>query len=103
MAQKARYRAQAPGDGFGNVNLSEEELEDSQRLADEASAYADRFIAEENTTNFHIGVSNYVSNRALVYTIEASRLLCAASEPVALTLLEMAVEELKAEARITDR
>jgi hypothetical protein len=42
-------------------------------------------------------VSDYTTNRALVYTIEAARLLCCGASGVthALKLLEMAVEEVR--------
>jgi hypothetical protein len=96
MAEKARFRPQAPGDWLGDIQLSEKKLLDATQLAKEADDYADRFIAEENTSNFHIGVSNFATNRALVYTIEAARLLCAVyGESYALKLLEMAAEELR--------
>jgi hypothetical protein len=97
MAEKAKFRPEAPSDGFGNIQLEEPELLDSARLAKEADAYATRFIAEENTTQFHVGVSNFTTNRALVYTIEAARLLCGGSsgDAYAQKLLEMAVEEVK--------
>lgn len=97
MAREAKYRPQAPSDGFGNIQLTEKELQDPERLDKEASEYARRFIKEENSTGFHIGVSDYRTNRALVFTIEAARLLCGPhdSHSFALKLLEMAVEEAK--------
>lgn len=97
MAGKLKYRPAAPGDGMGSISLSEEQLADGERLAEEASRYAREFIAEENTLNFRIGVADWHTNRALVYTIEAARLLCAGYcgwEPeTAMRLLEMAREE----------
>jgi hypothetical protein len=97
MAEKAKYRPQAPSDGFGNIELSEEDLADPEVLADEAAAYADRFIEDEDRGKFHIGVSDWYTNRALVYTIEAARLLCMTrpSAVYALKLLEMAAVEVK--------
>jgi hypothetical protein len=101
MAERANFRPYAPGDGMGNTELSPSELRDSNRLAEEASAYAEKFIAEENTRKFHIGVSNFETNRAFVYLIEACRCLCAGAsgEPVALDLLQMAVDEIKTRRR----
>jgi len=66
-------------------------------LRDEAISCAKQFVAEEQTTEFHIGVSDYTTNRALVYTIEAARLLCGGLLGVdhALKLLEMAVQEVR--------
>lgn len=97
MGEKAKYRPQAPSDGFGNIQLTEEEIADPKRLAEEASAYADRFITEEHTREFAIGLSNYRTNRAFVYTIEAARILCCGlgGEAYAIKLLEMAVEDVK--------
>jgi hypothetical protein len=95
MAKKTGYRPQAPSDGFGNITV------DSPVSDDEATAYAHQFIEEENTRCFHIGVSNFRTNRAFVYAIEAARLLCGGSrsEPFALRLLEMAIDEVRTETR----
>lgn len=97
MASKARYRPAAPGDGLGSVELSAEELEDSDVLREEAVLYAKRFIEEENKLHFKIGISNWSTNRALVYTIEAARLMCGGmgQNSRALKLIKMAAEELK--------
>jgi hypothetical protein len=88
MAMQANYRPESSGAASGDDDLQ-----------DEAESYAKRFVAEEETTNFHIGVSDYTSNRALVYTIEAARLLCCGALGVnhGLKLLEMAVAEVKAQ------
>jgi hypothetical protein len=93
MAKNAGYRPHAPSDGLGNIPV------DSPLSDDEATAYAQQFIEEENTRRFHIGVSNFRTNRAFVYAIEAARLLCGGirSEPHALRLLEMAVAEVRTE------
>jgi hypothetical protein len=100
MASRIRYRPAAPGNGLGNIWLSEEELADPERLAREAAFYATRFIAEEDDGSFALGVSNFATNRALVYTIEAARLLNGADNSRALLLLAMAREEiLKAAAK----
>ncbi|HTC45833.1 MAG TPA: hypothetical protein VK722_00805 [Candidatus Aquilonibacter sp.] len=86
MARQANYRPEAAeGSGAGSD------------VREEAACYARRFVAEEQTTDFHIGVSDYTTNRALVYTIEAARLLCCGLLGVdhALKLLEMAVTEVR--------
>lgn len=90
MATQAHYRAEA-GEG----------ATDDDDLDDEAARYATRFIAEEQTADFHIGVSDYTTNRALVYSIEAARQLCcgALGANHALKLLEMAVAEVSAQLR----
>jgi hypothetical protein len=86
MATQANYRPEAAGGSSVETGLQ-----------DEAASYAERFVAEEQTTSFHIGVSDYTTNRALVYTIEAARLLCCGALGVdhALKLLEMAVAEVE--------
>ena len=96
MAKEGRYRPQAPGDGLGSTYLTPEELDDPDLLEKEASEYAARFIADENAMNFNIGISNYRTNRALVYVIEAAKNLCAAHDTLALRLLRMAVAEVEA-------
>lgn len=95
MATKARYRPQAPGDGMGNVNLTEGESEDPVRLKQEADEYVKRFIAQERTLNFRIGVGDWTNARALVYSLEAAKALCggALGVDVAIDLLELATAE----------
>jgi hypothetical protein len=101
MAAVAKYRPQASGDGVGGIDLTEEQLQDREKLAKEAAEYARRFVAEEDTGSFRIGVSNYTTNRAFLYTIEAARLLCAGSSstPYALKLLQMAAKEVETESK----
>src|ERR1700680_1686531 len=96
MVTEGRYRPQAPSDGMGTVLLTEEELADPQVLAEEASDYAATFIRQETSSRFDIGTSNYSTNRALVYTIEAAKNLCGAADHVALKLLKMAIKEIEA-------
>lgn len=96
MATVAKYRPQAPGDGMGTVFLSQEEAEDKDLLDSEARTYATRFIEEEDGLQFHIGCSNFETNKVFVYSIEAARLLAGAfAEAHALKVLELAVKELK--------
>lgn len=97
MAREARYRPQAPGDGLGNISLSTEELRDPARLYQEAFEYALKFAAEENGLTFCIGCSNFATNRAFVWTIEAARLLASGDDGdrPALKLLEMAAADVR--------
>lgn len=95
MNERANYRPQAPSDGMGSVLLSRPELESEELLLHEAQAYAERFIKEEDTATFQIGISNYDTNRAFVYLIEAARVLCGGSrDALAEKLLLMALREL---------
>ena len=99
MAGTANYRPQAPGDGCGNVHLTRDEAADPERLHAEAVAYAKRFNDEEDDRTFNIGCTNFDTNRACIYTIEAARCLCGGIlDDVAAVLLEMALKELKGSA-----
>ena len=96
MAREVKYRPYAPGDGMGTIELTDEELRDPLRLQHEAHRYAVAFIREEDSLQFFIGCSNFETNRALVYTIEAARLLCCGmADKPALKLLQMAIAEVK--------
>jgi hypothetical protein len=96
MAEHARYRPAAPSDGFGNIQLTSEQLRDTHRLQQEAIAYALEFDEEENTDKFWIGCSDYKTNRAFVWSIEAARLLASGdADEKAIVLLEMALEEVQ--------
>jgi hypothetical protein len=95
MWRKARYRPAAPGDGCGHVNLTKQELADQDRLEQEATDYAWRFMEEDDKHVYVIGCSNYTTNRALVYTIEAARALTGAADDLAIDLLQLAIDEIR--------
>jgi hypothetical protein len=95
MADKVHFRPQAPSDGFGNVQLTDEEIADPERLAKEANAYVQRFVEQEKSLHFRIGTGDWTNARALVYAIEAAKALCggASSIDLAIKLLNMATAE----------
>src|SRR5580698_6643812 len=96
MAKVATYRPQAPSDGMGNIELDDEELQDQKRLEDEETKYADNFIKTEDAGgDFNIGITDFKTNRGVVYAIEAAKALCGANRPLARKLLEMALEDVK--------
>ena len=97
MARVARYRPQAPEDGFGNVLLSQEQCKDPDRLERETLDYVKRFVAEEDERMFRIGCTNFATNRAFIWVLEAARSLCGGADDLALQLLEMAVQEIRDE------
>jgi hypothetical protein len=101
MAQQAHYRPATPGDGCGGINLSAQQFRDPQRLSAEAQDYAVEFLEEEQQMRFRIGCSDFRTNRALVYTIEAARLLCGGlvGDLYAIKLLNMALTEIKTETK----
>jgi hypothetical protein len=97
MAMRGRYRPGAPGDGCGGIYLSKEECDDQDRLLREACDYAIRFDKEEDSRAFNIGCSDFRTNRAFVFSIEAARLLASGDggSECAIRLLKMAIEEIK--------
>src|SRR6516162_7387943 len=101
MAQDARYRPSAPSDGVGNIGLSAKELCNPARLDREAAAYAAAFCAEEDKGAFHIGCSDFETNRAFIWAIEAARCLASGilGEPHALRLLQMAIADVEQAAK----
>ena len=95
MMARAKYRPSAPSDGFGNIHLSTEEYNNEARLYQEAVRYAAAFNQEEDSDVFHIGCSNWETNRAFILSIEAARLLASGSDgdEYALRLLRLAMKE----------
>jgi len=77
---------------MGHVSLSKEQAADpEERLQREATAYAlKKFNAEENERVFWIGCSDFSTNRAFIWTIEAARALAGNKPDLALDLLNMA-------------
>jgi len=100
MARQARYRPMALSDGWGNILLSAKELRDPTQLDTEATTYAEDFCAEEDTDSFNIGCSDFETNRAFVWTIEAARCLAAGvfGKAAAHMLLKMAITEIERKA-----
>jgi len=68
---------------------------DEGRLHREASKHAIRFMEEENTRNFFVGVSSFGTKQAFMWTIEAARSLAAVDNALALRLLKMAVADVE--------
>jgi len=97
LMAKAGYRPAAPGDGVGGISLTRSQLADPTRLETEARVYADSFIKEENECRFWIGCADSKRTQALVYAIEASRLLCGmdSAVPFAGKLLRLALGEIE--------
>ena len=90
------YRPAAPSDGFGTILLTAEEMEDVRRLKKEAQKYAQKFAACDDAMSHYVGCSDFRSGRALVYTVEAARLMNEgpAGWKWAKCLLRMATDEL---------
>lgn len=97
MAQKARYRPEAPSDGLGNVLLDEDELADSAILADEADRFADAFAqGDQEMQHVTIGCVHFPFAKAQVYLLEAAKLCCAGhtAAPTIRQLLTLAAAEM---------
>jgi hypothetical protein len=96
MMARAGYRPAAPSDGCGNIQLTKDECDDRERLYLEAVQYAVAFNREEDTDVFHIGCSNWETNRAFVLSIEAARLSASGSDGdvYAGRLLRLAIKEI---------
>jgi hypothetical protein len=98
MAERARYRPAAPGDGMGFIFLSEDEAAGPARLRSEAAQYTSDFLGEEEEEDkFSVGCSDFNTSRAFVCAIEAARLLATGEEGrrKAVTLLQMATEDVE--------
>ena len=96
MVRAAHYRPQAPEDGFGNILLTQAELEDPGLLEAEATSYAVRFLREEDSGSWHLGYRDFSTNRAFMWAIEAARQLATgiSGRTTALKLLQMATGEI---------
>jgi hypothetical protein len=96
---RVKYRPAAPSDGMGNIELEPEEFGDVQRLYQEAVKYAVAFNNEEDTNSFWIGCSDWPTNPAFIWAIEAARLLAGGSmgggNSYAVKLLRMAANQIE--------
>jgi hypothetical protein len=105
MAREAKYRPAAPSDGMGGVYLSVEQASDPERLRRESLEYAVQFLAEEDTDSFWVGCSDFRTNKAFMWTIEAARQLASgmSGNATAVKLLEMAACEVRNVQRVSDQ
>ena len=99
MLAEEGYRPGAPSDGCGGIMMTDEELQDKDRLYLEAVIYACRFADADDKHEHHVGCSNWTTNRALIMCIEAARLLNAGTtgDAWAARLLKRALCELQEE------
>jgi hypothetical protein len=92
MAEGAKYRPEAPSDGFGHIvgplNLKREEAD-----------FAFRFAREEDRGRFDVGYPGFSARPALVFLVEAARTLCGCDYEVAARLARMAARDLDKLAR----
>ena len=92
MAVQARYRPAAPSDGLGSITRPLADLD----LDSEALDYARAWRAEEDSGTYGIGSPDYTDRPALIFTIEAARVLCGQDHRHAVRLLRMAADDIEA-------
>jgi hypothetical protein len=91
LAEEGRYRPAAPSDGMGGVLVPEDELD----LDAEAADYAERWRAEEDGGNHHVGSCSKNDGSAFIFSIEAARIIAGGGgSGHAARLLRMAAAEL---------
>jgi hypothetical protein len=92
MASAARYRPQAPSDGFGGITVPLKDLD----LDVEAEEYAIRWNDEEDSGQFYIGLCNFPTRPATIFAVEAARNMCGGmADELALKLLRLAADDLE--------
>lgn len=92
MAVDARYRPAAPSDGLGNITVPIEQLD----IRMEAQRYAVNWWRQEEQQNYPIGCPDFSDRPALIFTVEAARAICGVNRELAISLLELALTDLKA-------
>lgn len=83
MVKGARCRPATPNPL--DLNYTPEELQD----------YVENWWKEEEAQDFNIGCPSHEGRKALIWTVEAARLICAVAYEPALQLLKMAAEEVE--------
>jgi hypothetical protein len=92
MARQVRSRPAAPfGDGMGYITVPESELD----IDAEILTYARRWAVEEEACTYDIGCPDHLDRVALIYVIEAARMLCGMEPHRAVRLLRMAAADIE--------
>lgn len=91
MGNETRYRPAAPSDGMGTITAPLDELD----ITEEAYRYAGDWRREEDSNEYMIGCPSYPDRPALIFVVEAARLLCGVERDGAVRLLRMALDELE--------
>ena len=89
MVKEGRYAPMAPSDGMGTIT-------GPIKVAEEANIYAEQWWEEEESLSYYIGCPDWSDRPALIFTVEAARLICGMQHTAAIKLLKMAVAELEA-------
>lgn len=95
MARVVGYRPCAPSDGLGTITVPLDQLD----ITREASAYATGWRVEEDRGAYEVGSPDYPDRPALIYVIEAARLLCGTDHRRAAQLLRLAADDIDARVR----
>ena len=94
------YRPEAPNYGGARLELTAEEMQDLDRLDQEARDYALAFVCQDETTRFRISgrpQPHHPISPAAIWALEAAYLLCAGEEgnATAVKLLRLALKQIE--------
>jgi hypothetical protein len=92
MASEVGYHPAAPSDGFGHI------VGDIDVPA-QAEEYAAAWWAEEDLGRYAIGMPDWADRAALIWAVEAARLICGMDSVRAARLLRMAADDLEGRER----
>lgn len=88
---RMKYRPAAPSDGFGNITVPIRELDIDQEVID----YAIAFRREEDSDDYFLGCPDFGDRPALIFTVEAARLLNGQDHAKAARLLKAATADIE--------
>lgn len=100
MVSKARYRPEAPNDGFGHIMLNNDSLDDPVRLEMEAMLAGRRFYEDDERVKFTLhGCCDFRLAATMYLALQAAQLCCSGPHPSLRTILELALKALPPEAQ----
>lgn len=91
MTDKVRYRPAAPSDGAGNITVPDDALD----FDDEADRYTNGWLKDEDKMYYYLGCPDFEDREALIYMVEAGRLICGMDRRRAVKLLRLAADDLE--------
>lgn len=98
MAAMAKYRPEAPSDGWGHIMLDDDQLNDPVRLEMEAWLAARKWYEDDYRHEFIIsGCSDARLAKTMYLALQAAQLCCSGPNPCIKPILEMAIKALPRE------
>jgi hypothetical protein len=95
MVSHAKYRPEAPSDGWGHILLSQEQVADTIRLEMEAWLASLRWHHEDEQLSFSVtGCPDYRCTATMYFALQAAQLCCSGPNPCIRRVLELALEAL---------